>query len=91
MFNNSSKVTVCPNIPQIFFCKRVLINQAVLTISFFLMASSFSVAADNSAFAWANAQHFGSTSQYSFKKAHDICMLDKKFSLTFIIKIANDS
>lgn len=55
------------------------------------MASSFSVAADNSAFAWANEQHFGFTSQYSFKKAQNIRMLDKKFSLTFIIKIANDS
>lgn len=55
------------------------------------MASSFSVAADNSAFAWANEQHFGSMLQYSFKKAHNICMLDKKFSLTFIIKIVNDS
>lgn len=55
----------------------MLIDQAVLTRSFFLMASSFSVAAVNSAFAWANV-HFGSTSQYTLKKTCNIGTLDNK-------------
>lgn len=55
----------------------MLIDQAVLTRSFFLMASSFSVAAVNSAFAWANAR-FGSTSQYTLKKTCNIGTLDNK-------------
>lgn len=42
------------------------------------MASSFSVAAANSVFAWANAHRFGSTSQYTLKKTDNIGTLDKK-------------
>lgn len=37
--------------------------EPVLTASFFLIASNFSVAAASSKFAWANAWRLGSTSQ----------------------------
>lgn len=42
------------------------------------MTSSFSVAAANSALAWASAQHFGSFSQYTLKKTYHIGTLEKK-------------
>lgn len=77
------------------YWKRIFFNQAVLRKGFFLMASSFSVAAVNSEFAWANTQYFGCTSpntlkrmQYITQEAGLIFILPEKSCSPYVIKFA---